>query len=183
MGMRTLEALLLVAAVAALVVALGAGWEALRIERWNAVITTGGVQLSDSQAAPVRVRFAAAYELGRRGQIQEALNAYREFDSAADPAIRRNAKFNSANLYLQAALAARADNRADPSAALTLMELAKQSYREVLREHSGDWVARYNLEEALRLDPDPDTESPELSTPPSRIKAPMIGLGSDLGLP
>jgi mxaK protein len=121
--------------------------------------------------------------LGVHGKVQEALNAYRELDAAADEVIRRNAKFNSGNLYLELALAARTEAHGDAGATLTLMELAKQSYRDVLREDSGDWDARYNLELALRLDPDPEEETPDLPVPPTRNQTPTVGLGGSLGLP
>lgn len=176
------ERILLAGAALALCMALGFGWQLARIERWNTAIAAGRVAPDEAQRQP-RLRFAAAYAQGAQGKVQEALNAYRELAGSPDASIRRNAKFNSGNLYLQQALAARADPKADASAALTLMELAKQSYRDVLREDSGDWDARYNLEAALRLDPDPDEESPELSTPPARNKTPTVGLGTDLGLP
>ena len=37
---------------------------------------------------------------------------------------------------------------------LPLIELAKQSYRDLLREDPNDWDARYNLERALWLAPE-----------------------------
>jgi mxaK protein len=43
-----------------------------------------------------------------------------------------------------------------PGQAIPLIELAKEVYREVLRNDPGHWDARYNLERAQRLLPDPD---------------------------
>jgi mxaK protein len=43
-----------------------------------------------------------------------------------------------------------------PGLAIPLLELAKEGYREVLRHDPGQWDARYNLERAQRLLPDPD---------------------------
>ena len=43
-----------------------------------------------------------------------------------------------------------------PGQAIPLLELAKENYREVLRNDPGQWDARYNLERAQRLLPDPD---------------------------
>ena len=40
---------------------------------------------------------------------------------------------------------------AQPGQALALIELAKESYREVLRHDPAHWDARYNLERAQRL--------------------------------
>ena len=45
-----------------------------------------------------------------------------------------------------------------PGQALALIELAKEHYRELLRQDPDDWDARYNLERAQRLQPDPDGE-------------------------
>jgi mxaK protein len=41
-----------------------------------------------------------------------------------------------------------------PGQAIPLIELAKETYREVLRHDPGQWNARYNLERAQRLLPD-----------------------------
>ena len=48
---------------------------------------------------------------------------------------------------------------------LPLIELAKQSYRDLLRENPGDWDARYNLERALRLAPEVAEEDSEQNRP------------------
>jgi hypothetical protein len=228
MGVK-LERMFWVGAGMALCAAAGAALQLSRIDHWNAAIAAGGAAAAGGPAAggvaaggaaaggvaaggaaadaalgEPRVRFAVAYAQGAQGKIQEALNGYRELDSATDAVIRRNAKFNSGNLYLQLALAARngaagatgaagvtgapgttgaAGATGDAGAALTLAELAKQSYRDVLREDSSDWDARYNLELVLRLDPDPDQDLPALPVPPTRNRTPTVGLGSGLGLP
>ena len=56
------------------------------------------------------------------------------------------------NTYLQQASSI--DLEADADLALPLIELAKISYRAVLRIDSGHWDAKYNLERALQLLPD-----------------------------
>jgi mxaK protein len=76
-----------------------------------------------------------------------------------DPAQRYAVGYNLGNALLSSArtaLAAKGEDRG-----YTLVELAKQRYREVLRERPDDWDARHNLEHALRL-------SPELEPPPER---------------
>ncbi len=159
-----------------------AGWqgvELLRIAQYNHRIA-GGSSEADASAPP-RVRFAAAYSAARKGDSQAALNRYRELQQVSDPQVRRDAKFNSGNLYMQQTLAQRAD--VDASAALTLVELAKQSYRDLLRDDAADWDGRYNLEKALRIAPDPEEDSEAMATPPSRLRTPTTGEGRDLGLP
>jgi hypothetical protein len=54
---------------------------------------------------------------------------------------------------------------AQPGQALALIELAKEGYREVLRQESDDWAARYNLERAQRLVPDPDDADDRAARP------------------
>jgi mxaK protein len=170
----------LAAAIVLLGLAAGEAWRLVRIGHWNAAIANGGAALAD-RAAPAEVRFAAAYAEGARGNVQGALNAYRELDQAPQPRLRRDAKYNSATLYLKEAMAAGA--AADPSAALTLVELAKQSYRELLREDPDDWDARYNLERALRLAPDAEQAGAELPPPPDHRHTPSTAPGMTLGLP
>ena len=174
-----LAPLLGVAATLLLSVAVWQAWQLLRIHRWNAAIGAG-YAVVDARAPPA-VRFAAAYARASRGDVEGALNAYRELDGAADVRVRRDAKYNSATLYLQKALALQAG--ANEAEALTFVELAKQSYREVLRDDSGDWDARYNLERALRLAPDPAREAEELPPPPDSRHAPSTAAGASLGLP
>ena len=53
----------------------------------------------------------------------------------------------------------RAIARAPSDQLLPLVELAKQSYRDLLRETPGDWDARYNLERALYLAPESEEDA------------------------
>ena len=191
----TLPRMLLMAALTCLALSAWEGQRVIRIHGWNRLIgdarsTADGVVRSQPPAA---VRFAAAFAAGARGDLRQALDLYREMQTSADPRWRHDALFNSGNLYLQQALnRPTAANLQQPpsgelvldsSARLTLIELAKQSYRDLLREDSEDWDARFNLERALRLAPDPEEDSEAMSTPPSRLHTPTTGHGSSLGLP
>ena len=49
-----------------------------------------------------------------------------------------------------------------------LIELAKDTYRAVLRAEPSAWDAKYNLERALRLVPDPDDSDDEDLPPPQQ---------------
>jgi mxaK protein len=62
------------------------------------------------------------------------------------------------------------ENGVDTEQVLPLVELAKQSYRDLLREWPGDWDARYNLERALYLAPEgsEDLADDEPPTPKER---------------
>jgi mxaK protein len=48
---------------------------------------------------------------------------------------------------------------------LAWVELAKEGYRELLRRHPEDWPARYNLERAQRLLPDPQDADEDPAAP------------------
>jgi mxaK protein len=182
---RSTPALLAAVALLAAASTLRDAWQLHRIQHWNAAIAgaaTAAAPLATLAAdAPAALRFAEAYALARRGDLQEALDEYRSLETTADARLRRDARFNSGNLYLLEAEASAA--RADSSSALTMIELAKQSYRDVLREDDQDWDARYNLERALRLAPDLDAAADALPPPPDNRHAPASTRGLALGLP
>lgn len=149
-------ALLLLAAVATL-----AGIDVarlLRVERLNAQITAGMPPPEDAGAEP-ELRFAQAHAHAASGASDLALRRYGALQG--DSALGQAARYNSANLLLRQGIALRAG--AQPGQALALVELAKEGYREVLRHDRDHWAARYNLERAQRIVPDPD-EADE--TPP-----------------
>jgi mxaK protein len=73
--------------------------------------------------------------------------------------MRADIRYNLANLYLRRALQYRENNADD--LALPLVELAKENYREVLRQNSQNWSAKYNLELALRIVPETELEQVE----------------------
>jgi len=160
-----------------------AAWQGARLVvalRWNRLIESGHVR-GDVARAPPEVRFAAAYASAQSGAVQEALDAYRALLVDAAPRLRHDAMFNAGNLYLQRAMAARA--MTDQAASLTLAELAKASYRDLIREDSSDWDARYNLEKTLRLAPDAEGDDEALYTPPTHLRAAPTAPGTSLGLP
>ncbi len=181
----TLAAALFAAALLAAASTARDAWQLHRMRQWSAAIAAAATAGASSTAvgadAPGAVRFAQAYALAHRGELQGALDGYRTLDTADDPRLRRDARYNSGNLYLQESRAAAA--RSDSSAALTMIELAKQSYRDVLREDDQDWDARYNLERALRLAPDLDDGADALPPPPDSRHAPATTRGLALGLP
>lgn len=117
----------------------------------------------DVEADHPRLRFARAYALQQDGKFEAALEAYAATD-ARDDDMRAAIRYNLANLYLRRALQYREDDADD--LALPLVELAKEYYRELLREHSRNWPARYNLELALRIAPETELEEvPEERNP------------------
>lgn len=158
----------------------------------NALIEGG--TLPDKSEVP-ELRFARAYALARvqppasdasasAGGVDEtddaALKTYRSLQT--DPTLGAAARFNSANLLLRRGLELNAGKQ--PTQALPLVELAKEQYRELLRRDAQHWPARYNLERAQRLLPDPpDTEAPAAAAPREREHSATRSRAQSLGLP
>jgi mxaK protein len=128
----------------------GTRWAQMR--RWNAAIRSADLPSASAPGLPAEVRFAQAAALAASGADEPALHAWRALQ--ADPAVAAAARFNGANLLLRQAIAVQAGSQ--PGQAIPLIELAKENYREVLRNDPAQWDARYNLERAQRLLPDPD---------------------------
>ncbi len=99
-----------------------------------------------------RGRLAAAYLAQRDGRLEEALTVYGEVDAQSDPRLRDVLRFNLGNLYL--ARAAQLEAAGEKALSISLIEQAKENYREVLRADPGSWDARYNLSRALEMLPD-----------------------------
>ena len=92
-----------------------------------------------------------------------ALHGYRSLQD--DSPLGQAARYNSANLLMRQAVIVRASTQ--PGQAITLVELAKEMYRDVLRVDPQHWAARYNLERAQRLVADPE-EAEALPVGPER---------------
>lgn len=114
---------------------------------------------ADADTGSPALRFARAHALVALGREDLALQRYRALE--ADTPIGQAARFNSANLLLREALRQR--ETAEPGRAIPLVELAKEILRALLRAEPMHWNARYNLERAQRLVPDPDAT---LEAPP-----------------
>jgi mxaK protein len=151
---RTRAVLGLLAIVALAAAIDGALW--WRTEQRNAAIGSGAIvrQVDPRQAASERpeIRFALAAAQAASGADEAALNAYTALH--ADTPLGQAARFNSANALLRQAMRVQAGPQ--PGQAIPLIELAKETLREILRREPSHWDARYNLERAQRLLPDAD---------------------------
>jgi mxaK protein len=151
---RWVFALLALAALAAVFDAVGL-WRAAQT---NSLIASGE-PIADAPGQAPELRFAQAHALAQSQAAsaarESALNRYRALQS--DPRLGPAARFNSANLLVRQAIEVRASTQ--PGQAIALLELAKEYYRDVLRDDPTQWDARYNLERAQRLLPDPDEEA------------------------
>jgi len=128
-----------------------------RAAQTNALIASGQT-IPDAPGQPPELRFAQAHALAQAqaasGARDAALNRYRALQS--DARLGAAARYNSANLLVRQAVEVQASTQ--PGQAIALLELAKEYYRDVLRDDPAQWDARYNLERAQRLLPDPDDE-------------------------
>jgi mxaK protein len=145
---------------------------------WNAQIDAG--VSAPAAAAPPQVRFALAAAQAASGAQEAALRQYGALQD--DSAVGQAARYNSANLLMRQAIVLR--EQSHPGQALALVELAKEHYREVLRRDPEHWNARYNLERAQRLVPDPEDVEPEPDGPQrSAERAATTMRGYSPGLP
>jgi mxaK protein len=157
---RTTRAVWLLLAVAvAAAAADGVLW--WRDQRRNAQIA-GGTVPADATGLTAPMRFAQAHALAARGDDEAALTHYGTLQG--DSLLGQAARYNSANLLMRQAIVLRDGDK--PGQALALIELAKEHYRDVLRHDPSHWNARYNLERAQRLVPDP--EETEVAAPSDR---------------
>lgn len=148
------------ALVAALCVAAAVdGLRLVQAQHINAQIDAGVAATGPD--APPPLRFAHAQAQAASGAEEGALREYGTLqdDATLGPA----ARYNAANLLMRQAMVLR--ERSQPGQALALIELAKEHYREVLRRTPDHWAARYNLERAQRLVPDPDEGEDEPAGP------------------
>jgi mxaK protein len=161
------------------VAALVDGALAWRQHLWNEAIESGRLP-TEVKDAPQEVRFAQAYAQAGSDAEEEALQLYRSLEG--DSRLVEAARYNSANLLIRKAMVVQAG--AEPGKAIALIELAKEIYRDVLRADPQHWDARYNLERAQRLLPDPDEM--DAAPPESRRGAERAATtmrGHSLGLP
>ena len=150
-------------ACAALGCALLAGYHGTRLEhakRVNAAIAradtaqidpvkidTALIEPAQLDSAVPEAVFARARVLSRVGDYRDAAKTYKLLIQGETVELRADALYNLGNLYLREAL----KNGAEAAIqSVPLIELAKQSYRDLLRDNPMDWDARYNLELALR---------------------------------
>ena len=159
MGLATRRRTRIVCALLALLL-LAMLFEATTLWRAAQINTqiASGASIAEAPGQPPELRFAQAHAMAQAQAASSArdaaLNRYRALQS--DARLGAAARFNSANLLVRQSIDVRAS--AQPGQAIALLELAKEYYRDVLRDDPTQWDARYNLERAQRLLPDPDEE-------------------------
>ena len=116
-----------------------------------AKIDTALIEPGQLDSAVPEAVFARARVLSRVGDYRDAAKTYKLLIQGETVELRADARYNLGNLYLREALKNGAETAIQ---SVPLIELAKQSYRDLLRDNPMDWDARYNLELALRLAPE-----------------------------
>jgi len=132
------------------------GWRLDHADRVNEAIA--GASTAGLDAAVPEARFAHANALSKAGNFEEAAKTYKILIQGDRADLKLTALFNLGNLHMREALKNGAE---DVVNSLPLVELAKQNYRDLLRDNPGDWDARYNLERALWLAPEVDDPAGE----------------------
>ena len=156
---RRTRAVLVALAVTLTAVAID-GVRFWRQQRWNAVIASG--------------------QWPAEGAEEAAHQGYRSLQD--NSTLGQAARYNSANLLLRQATVLRAGPQ--PGTSIAPIELAKEIYRDVLRTDPQHWAARYNLERAQRLLPDPDElEAEPLTSQRNAERAATTMRGYSPGLP
>jgi mxaK protein len=131
--------------------------------------------------APAEARFAAAWVGAQDGELTRAVALYRDV-AQARPDLAGAALYDAANALMREG--GRIAGTGDWVGARPLFELAKETYREALRQDSGRWDARYNLERALRLAPEEeDVPSEPLPMGGERERSVTTMRAFTLGLP
>ena len=147
------------------------------IQQWSlAAVDAAAAATRSTPQAPAKRSAGTADNLSPEGRLSHAVALSRfDYDAAlaAFKAIiqsnrqdlRRMALYDLGNLHLHQAIQA---GMADSTQSLPLTELAKQSYRDLLRQDPNDWDARYNLERALRLAPEDEDDDQDSGPPDPR---------------
>lgn len=178
MARDRLSQALLALAVAALAALTALLWQRERAAAYSAAVARQDwTQAADYGGLPGG--FARAYALQQQGELQQALIAYSELDRAQDGAAA--VRYNMANAYLRRAVAV--ERQAQRDLALPLVELAKQTYRELLAERPNFWDAKYNLERALQLFPDPQEQALQEWLAPERGPRAIMSIQAEQELP
>ena len=123
------------------------------LDEWrvNAMLARGDVALV-AERDTLRGRLAGAYRLHASGKLTEAIAAYGAIAPESEPELHKVRHFNLANLYLERAAELERKDQIQP--AMSLVELAKQNYREILARDPHHWDSRHNLSRALEMLPD-----------------------------
>ena len=112
--------------------------------------------------------------------LEDALAELKPLTRTEDEGLRLAALYDLGNLHLREGTRRHATA---PEEALPYIELAKQHYRDVLRQRPTDWDARYNLERALWLAPEEEQVAMDAAPPVPSERAITTMRGGKAALP
>jgi mxaK protein len=151
----------------------------VRAHRVNDAILNADTEELDTSIP--QARFAHAATLAKSGNYDQAVSTYKELVQSDENGLKRAATFNLGNVHLHEALLR---GPQDETRWLPMIEFAKQSYRNLLRDDPAAWDARYNLEYALRLAPElEESASTEQGPPPDSERTTSTISSSRMDLP
>lgn len=117
------------------------------------IIAPDEITGKDTPRSPY-LAFAKAWQLNNTGKFQQALQIYNAVEHTAPPELIEPVRYNMGVIYLQqAAKLWNAKGVYEYKQINTLLDLAEQSFRQILEQHPNNWPARYNLDYALRIRP------------------------------
>ena len=141
--------------------ALLVAWEGIQLLRANRI--NDAIASADAAEFDTSVPEALfAHALATADDPRKAIEAYKLLIQGERADLRMAARYNLGNVYMRDALEGGTEAAMH---SLPLVELAKQSYRELLRENPEHWDARYNLERALAIAPEYAEETVDESGP------------------
>jgi len=155
------------------------GLQLARAHRVNDAILNADSETLDTSMP--QARFAHAARLAKSGNYDPAVSAYKELIQSDQKGLKHAAMFNLGNVHLHEALS---NGPQDETRWLPMIEFAKQSYRNLLRDDPSVWDARYNLEYALRLAPElEESATTEQGPPPDSERTTSTISSSRMDLP
>lgn len=178
----TIDKLVFGLIIATASLAVYAAWQIRSTDEQQILVTKALAGEPEPVDASPTVRIARAVYLTREQQFEPALKIYQAVESASpNEETVRVAQYNAANLNMREAFSLIAND--ERGRALPLVEIAKQLYRELLRDTPSDEAVRYNLSRALLLVPDPVKEPEGLSPPDDAERAITTMRGFSPGMP
>lgn len=184
MALRTRKSRLTLAAVViALLCAFVATLEGRLLQqamRFNDAVRHQDWERAGTHHSPNGI-LARALAAKQRGAYRLALTGYASLFDNGDVELANQATFNTGTVYLQWAMERMRDE--DHASALPLLEMAKENYRRLLRRDHRVQPARYNLERALQLAPDPEPPAPAEHRMPERSPRALGVVRSEAELP
>jgi mxaK protein len=118
------------------------------------LLTGNDIAIEILSSSQPETRLARAVYFSNKQQYQDALATLSVILDQGDTTLQAKTRYNLGNIYLAQAI--EQVDAAHIDEARTLVNLAKQSYRQALTLDSRFWDAKYNLEVAMRILPELD---------------------------